>query len=209
MVIHGRLDTRVETRCLGWIGIYCLASRFRHFSYSKIAFLSALDDSLWRGFFVDTKFSNLVKPWPWPFDLHTLTFESFGDTKVKDHVILTFIRKLKGTIPDLQMHKGVYCHRSKADAFYVFVTFVPFAYGVGRVRLAKQETQTLPRHCDLFVFISDIAQMNSLNIFYFKWSWKRIGVKFYIYIIWCSILSSFKWMITPIEFARSQNYENE
>ena len=38
VVIHGRLDTRVETRCPGGVSISCLASRSRHFSYSEIEF---------------------------------------------------------------------------------------------------------------------------------------------------------------------------
>ena len=38
MVIHGRLDTRVETRCPGGFSISCFASRSRHFSYSEIEF---------------------------------------------------------------------------------------------------------------------------------------------------------------------------
>ena len=37
VVIHERLDTRVETRCSGGFSI-CLASRSRHFSYSEIEF---------------------------------------------------------------------------------------------------------------------------------------------------------------------------
>ena len=36
MVIHGRLDTRVETRCPGGVRISSLASRSRHFSYFEI-----------------------------------------------------------------------------------------------------------------------------------------------------------------------------
>ena len=38
VVIHGRLDTRVETRWPGEFSISCLASRSRHFSYSEIEF---------------------------------------------------------------------------------------------------------------------------------------------------------------------------
>ena len=38
VVFHGRLDTRVETRCPGGVSISCLASRSRHFSYSEIEF---------------------------------------------------------------------------------------------------------------------------------------------------------------------------
>ena len=38
VVIHGRLGTRVETRCPGGFSISCLASRSRHFSYSEIEF---------------------------------------------------------------------------------------------------------------------------------------------------------------------------
>ena len=38
VVIHGRLDTRVETRCPGGFSISCWASRSRHFSYSEIEF---------------------------------------------------------------------------------------------------------------------------------------------------------------------------
>ena len=38
VVIHGRLDTRVETRCPGGFSISCLASRSRHFSYSEVEF---------------------------------------------------------------------------------------------------------------------------------------------------------------------------
>ena len=38
VVIHRRLDTRVETRCPGGFSISCLASRSRHFSYSEIEF---------------------------------------------------------------------------------------------------------------------------------------------------------------------------
>ena len=38
VVIHGRLDTRVETRCPGGFRFSCLASRSRHFSYSEIEF---------------------------------------------------------------------------------------------------------------------------------------------------------------------------
>ena len=35
MVIYGRLDTRVETRCPGGVSISCLANRSRHFPYSQ------------------------------------------------------------------------------------------------------------------------------------------------------------------------------
>ena len=38
VVIHGRLDTRVETRCPEGVNISCLPSRSRHFSYSEIVF---------------------------------------------------------------------------------------------------------------------------------------------------------------------------
>ena len=38
VVIYGRLDTRVETRCPGGVSIYGLANRSRHFSYSGILF---------------------------------------------------------------------------------------------------------------------------------------------------------------------------
>ena len=38
VVIHGRLDTRVETKCPGGFSISCLASRSRHFSYSEVEF---------------------------------------------------------------------------------------------------------------------------------------------------------------------------
>ena len=38
VVIHERLDTRVETRCPEGFSISCLASRSRHFSYSEIEF---------------------------------------------------------------------------------------------------------------------------------------------------------------------------
>ena len=38
VVIHGCLDTRVETRCPGGFSISCLASRSRRFSYSEIEF---------------------------------------------------------------------------------------------------------------------------------------------------------------------------
>ena len=38
VIIHGRLDTRVETKCPGGVSISCLASRSRHFSYSEIEF---------------------------------------------------------------------------------------------------------------------------------------------------------------------------
>ena len=38
MVIYGRLDTRVETRCPTGFSISCLANRSRHFSYSEIEF---------------------------------------------------------------------------------------------------------------------------------------------------------------------------
>ena len=38
VIIHGRLDTRVETRCPGGFSISCFASRYRHFSYSEIEF---------------------------------------------------------------------------------------------------------------------------------------------------------------------------
>ena len=39
VLIHGRLDTRVETRYPGGFSISCLASSSRHFSYSQIEFL--------------------------------------------------------------------------------------------------------------------------------------------------------------------------
>ena len=38
VVIHGRLYTRVETRCPGGVRISSLASRSRHFSYFEIVF---------------------------------------------------------------------------------------------------------------------------------------------------------------------------
>ena len=38
VVIHGCLDTRVETRCPGGVSISYLASRSCHFSYSEIVF---------------------------------------------------------------------------------------------------------------------------------------------------------------------------
>ena len=38
VVIYGRLDTRVETRCPAGFSILCLASRSRHFLYSEIEF---------------------------------------------------------------------------------------------------------------------------------------------------------------------------
>ena len=38
VVIHGRLNTRVETRCPGGFSISCLASRSRYFSNSEIEF---------------------------------------------------------------------------------------------------------------------------------------------------------------------------
>ena len=38
VVIHARLDTKIETRCPGEFSISCLASRCRHFSYSEIEF---------------------------------------------------------------------------------------------------------------------------------------------------------------------------
>ena len=38
VVIHGRLDTRVETRCPEGVNISCLPSRSRHFAYSEIVF---------------------------------------------------------------------------------------------------------------------------------------------------------------------------
>ena len=38
VVIHGHLDTIVETRCPGGVSISCLASRSLNFSYSEIEF---------------------------------------------------------------------------------------------------------------------------------------------------------------------------
>ena len=38
VVIHGCLDTRVETRCAGGVSISYMASRSRHFSYFEIVF---------------------------------------------------------------------------------------------------------------------------------------------------------------------------
>ena len=38
VVIRGRLDTRVETRCPAVLSILCSTRRSRHFSYSEIEF---------------------------------------------------------------------------------------------------------------------------------------------------------------------------
>ena len=66
MVIYGRLDTRVETRCPAGFSISCFASRSRHFLWNRVLFSSTHEV-----FFI---------PWPILFRVLWNCLTEFGET---------------------------------------------------------------------------------------------------------------------------------